>query len=175
MSVTDQYLDFYENRKGRHCGCEAVKQGHMRLVPITILALLSGIVGCNNVRSAELSGTWLMTDASRQVLPTGLQQTSATIVLDANGTFVASNMPGLLFFPGHRDARPESGRGTWKLVSREGKQQVQFDFEEIADWNKNELPYGTQLDISRGWSSLSLYYFLGDADEGRRIEFERQK
>jgi hypothetical protein len=84
-------------------------------------------------------------------------------------------MPGLLFFPGHRDARPESGRGTWKLVSREGKQQVQFDFEEIADWNKNELPYGTQLDISRGWSSLSLYYFLGDADEGRRIEFERQK
>jgi hypothetical protein len=103
-----------------------------------------------------------------------LQKASAKIVLNPNGTFVASDMPGLFFFPEHRDARLESGSGMWQLVSREGRQQVQLEFHEIADWKKNELPYGTQLDVSRGWSAVSLYYFLGDADEGRRIEFEKE-
>ena len=114
-----------------------------------------------------------MTDASRQVLPGSMRQTSAKIVLDTNGTFVASNMPGLFFFPEHRDARLESGSGNWKLVTHDGDQQLELEFYEIADWKKNKLPYGTQLNIARGWSSLSLYYFFGDADEGRRIEFEK--
>jgi len=115
-----------------------------------------------------------MTDASRQVLPSELQKASAKIVLDPNGTFVASDMPGLFFFPGYRDARLESGSGFWKLVSREGRQQVQLEFHAITDWKQTELPYGTQLDVSKGWSALSLYYFLGDADEGRRIEFKKK-
>lgn len=115
-----------------------------------------------------------MNDASRQVLPAGLQKASAKIVLNQNGTFVASDMPALFFFPERRDARLESGTGTWKLGSSEGRQQVQLEFHEIADWKKDELPYGTQLGISRGWSALSLYYFFGDADEGRRIEFEKK-
>jgi len=132
------------------------------------------MLGCKSVQPTELSGMWVMKGTSRQVLPTGLQQASATIALDARGTFVASDMPGLFFFPGHRDARMESGSGTWKLVSREGKQQIQLEFHEIADWKSQELPYGTQLDVSRGWSSLNLYYFFGDADEGRRIEFEKK-
>jgi hypothetical protein len=63
----------------------------------------------------------------------------------------------------------ESGTGVWKLVSREGKQQVQLDFQTITGW-KDALPYGTQLDVSRG----SLFYFFGDADEGRRISFEQK-
>jgi hypothetical protein len=133
------------------------------------------MLGCKSAQPTELPGTWLMTDESRQVLPTGLQQASAKIVLDAKGTFVAANVPGLFFSPERRDARLESGSGTWRLVSRDGKQQVQLDFHEIVDWRRNELPYGTQLDVSRGWSALSLYYFLGDADEGRRIEFAKQK
>jgi hypothetical protein len=83
-------------------------------------------------------------------------------------------MPGIFYFPGRRAARLESGSGVWKLVSREGKQQVQLDFHTIADWKETDLPYGTQLDVSRGWSAVSLFYFLGDADEGRRIDFERK-
>jgi hypothetical protein len=77
-------------------------------------------------------------------------------------------MPGLFYFPGSRAARLENGTGVWKLVSIEGKQLVQLDFQVIADW-KEGLPYGTQLGISRG----RLFYFLGDADEGRRIAFVR--
>lgn len=115
-----------------------------------------------------------MTEASRQVLPTERQKVPAKIVVDANGTFVASDMPGLFYFPGRRAARLESGSGVWKLVSREGKQQVQLDFHAIADWKGTDLPYGTQLDVSRGWSAVSLFYFMGDADEGRRVSFERK-
>jgi len=114
-----------------------------------------------------------MTDASRQVLPNELQKASAKIVLDPNGTFVTSDIPGLFFFPGRRDVRLESGSGVWKLVSHEGAQQVQFEFHAITGWKQTELPYGTQLDVSREWSALRLSYFLGDADEGRRIDFKK--
>jgi hypothetical protein len=78
-------------------------------------------------------------------------------------------MPGLFYFPGRHAARLESGSGTWKLVSHEGKQQVQLNFQVITEW-KEALPYGTQLDVSSG----SLSYFLGDADEGRRVAFEKK-
>jgi hypothetical protein len=46
---------------------------------------------------------------------------------------------------------------------------VQLDFQVIAGW-KDVLPYGTQLEVSRG----SLFYFLGDADEGRRVAFDKK-
>lgn len=147
----------------------------LRFLQLTVLSLTFGMLGCNEAQPTELPGTWVMDDASRQILPTALEKASARIVLDRNGTFVALNMPGLFFFPEHRDARLESGSGTWKLVLREGRQQLQLDFKEIAGWKKSELPYGTQLEVSKGWSSLSLYYFLGDADEGRRVDFEKQK
>jgi hypothetical protein len=78
-------------------------------------------------------------------------------------------MPGLFYFPGRHAAQLESGSGAWKLVSHDGKQQVQLDFQVIAGW-KDVLPYGTQLEVSRG----SLFYFLGDADEGRRVAFDKK-
>lgn len=157
---------------------EAAKrpQGAMlRFLPATIFLLLLGIAGCKRVQPIEIPGTWVMNDASRQVLPAGLQQASAKIVLDPKETFIASDMPGLFFFPGRHDARLESGSGTWKLVLSEGRQQVRLEFQQIDDWKKSELPYGTQLDVSKGWSSVNLYYFIGDPDEGRRIEFEKRK
>ena len=109
-----------------------------------------------------------MKDGSRKSLPAELQNASAKIVLYPDGTFVASDMPGLFYFPGSHAARLESGSGAWKLVSHDGKQQVQLNFEVLAGW-KDALPYGTQLEVS----SESLFYFLGDADEGRRVAFEK--
>ncbi len=63
----------------------------------------------------------------------------------------------------------ESGSGVWKLVAHDGKQQVQLDFQVISGWN-DALPYGVQLDVS----GESLFYFWGDADEGRKIAFEKK-
>jgi len=142
-----------------------------RLAMLTMMLLE---LGCKSVQPSELLGSWLMTDSSRQAVPSQLQKASARIALYPNGTFVASDMPALFFFPGHCEARLESGTGVWKVVSIEGQQQVQLNFQTIADWNKTDLPYGTQLNISTGWSKVSLYYFIGDPDEGRMIEFERK-
>jgi hypothetical protein len=73
-----------------------------------------------------------------------------------------------------RRVRPDTGTGLWKLASREGKQQVQLDFHAKAGSKEGDIPYGTQMDVTKGWSAVSLYYFLGDADEGRRVSFERK-
>src|ERR1022692_2879298 len=113
------------------------------------------MLGCASVQPGDLVGTWVIAPTSRQSLPAELQKASARFVLNANGTFVASNVPGLFYFPGSRSARSENGSGVWKLVSRDGGQQIQLDFQVIVDW-KEGVPYGTQLGISRG----RLFYFL---------------
>jgi hypothetical protein len=144
----------------------------LRIVLITYLLL--GVLGCNNVQSSDLTGSWVMTDASRQILPDRLRNASAKIVLSPDGSFFASEMPGLFYVPERRAIRLESGSGGWKLVAREGGQQVQLDFQAITDWSKTELPYGTQLDVSKVGSVAKLFYFVGDADTGQRIEFEKK-
>jgi hypothetical protein len=115
-----------------------------------------------------------MRDESRQILPAGLQNVSARIILDANGTFVVSEIPGLLY--GDR-GKPQldTGSGVWTLVSREGGQQIQFNFQAItAGSREGVVPYGTQLHVSKRWSTVTLSYYLGDPDQGRRVEFEKK-
>lgn len=129
--------------------------------------MLIALVGCKNVEPGDLAGTWMLEDASRQVLPPELQKAPAKIVLNANGTFVASAIPGLFEFPGH-PMQLEAGRGVWQLVSREGERHVQLNFQVIENW-KDGLPYGTQLFVSKG----SLVYFLGDPDEQRGVAFQK--
>jgi hypothetical protein len=152
----------------------------VRFLPIVLLFLLVfEMPGCKSIQGGDLTGAWVMKDASRQVLPTELQKASAKLVLDANGTFVASELPEELplvapYDVKNRNVRLDTGSGVWKIVSREGKQQVQLDFHTMAGSKEGGVPYGTQMDVSRGWSAVSLYYFLGDADEGRRVSFERK-
>jgi hypothetical protein len=140
----------------------------LKLSPITIL-LLFGMLGCKSVQPSDLAGTWTMKDVLRKGLPAELQNGSGKIVLNADGSFVASELPGLFFIQGRHAAQLDGGNGVWKLVSREGRQQVQLEFQLIPGW-KGLLPYGTQLEVGRG----SLFYFVGDADEGRRIVFEKK-
>src|SRR5437016_3311235 len=102
------------------------------------MLLFFGVLGCNGVKPSDVTGTWVVTEGSRQRLPTAQQKASA------------------------------------KIVSREGGQQVQLEFHAIAVGQRGGVPHGALLDVSRGWSALRLFYFKGDADEGRRIEFERK-
>jgi hypothetical protein len=102
------------------------------------------------------------------------EKAAPRIVLSPDGTFSAFELPGFFYFPGRYAARLESGSGDWKLLSREGEQQVQLTFRTIVDWDSEELPYGSQLDISSGWSGIELYYFLGGEDEGKEIDFVKR-
>jgi hypothetical protein len=69
----------------------------------------------------------------------------------------------------------DSGDGVWKLVSREGKQEVQLEFRSRQGRNASEVPYGAMLEISKGLGNATLYYFIRDPDEGKMVEFERSK
>lgn len=126
--------------------------------------LLGELLGCRQVRSADLTGTYAVTAASRRVLPAKFSLTSSKLVLNADGSFTASELPGLFYVPDRHPVRLESGSGVWKLVSREGEQQVQLEFHAIEGWTEG-LPYEMQLNLARG----QLFYFLGDPDQARRV------
>jgi hypothetical protein len=83
-----------------------------------ITFVLLGVIGCNSVQPSDLTGNWVKTDASRQILPDGLRNASAKIA-HPDGTYFASEIPGLFYVPGRRGLRPESGSGGWKLVALE--------------------------------------------------------
>jgi hypothetical protein len=139
--------------------------------------LLSLSASCNRtVERNEIIGTWVVTNDSRQrLLPAAQQKGSAKIVLDANGSFVASEIPeDLLYGPPEVADRLVTGSGDWKLASREGRQQVQLNFNVIATGQRGRVPYGTQLNVSKRGSLVSLFYFQGDPDQGRKVEFERK-
>jgi hypothetical protein len=141
---------------------------------LAIALLMSGLLGCRSVKPNNVAGTWTMTESSREILPAEVRQNSAKIVLEANGTFVASDLPGIFDFPPARP-RLDGGSGVWKIVSREGKQQVQLDFQVIPSGRvATNLPFSTQMEVSDSRSGVRLYYFLGDPDEALRVEFERK-
>jgi hypothetical protein len=85
-----------------------------------------------------------------------------------DGTFACSNIPGLFYFPGRIPLRLESGHGKWRLIREDGNQEIQLNFDAIDNW-PDQLPFGTQLPLSPN----RLEFFLGDADEGRTVEFEK--
>jgi len=145
-----------------------------------------GMLGCQNLKSSDLIGTWVVTDESRQrLLPGSQRKGAAKIMLDANGTFVASEVPedmlygapevaDRLFGPSESAERLVTGNGVWKLASREGRQLVELEFRAITVGKRGRLPSGAQFEVSGGLSAVSLYYFQGDPDRGRRVAFERQ-
>jgi hypothetical protein len=86
-----------------------------------------------------------MEDDSRRVLPVDLQKASARITLEANGSFVASEMPGLFYFPGIH--------------------AVQLDFQMIAGWKERSSLRNPSLHLRRkivllsrrpGWGTKGL-------------------
>jgi hypothetical protein len=150
-----------------------------RLTASAVLLFLLGMLGCRNVRPSELAGNRVMEDSSRSLLPAESRAAAATLELNADGTFVASQVPEDLppnppydDLNQHNIIRLDTGSGHWALVSEENEQQVQLSFQTMA--GNKDVPYGTQLFISKGLSKVSLFNFLGDPDQGRRISFEKR-
>src|SRR4051812_18783896 len=127
---------------------------------LLVLIFLVG-TGCRRVNSSDLVGTWTITSSSRHVLPSGLQKAKAKIVLQANGSFTAFELPGFLSVPPERESL-DSGTGSWKLAFREGRQQVQLDFSSREGVKAAEVPFGVQLELSSRWGKPYLFYFFRD-------------
>lgn len=141
-----------------------------------VAALASAVCAMRDVSMSDLSGTWTITDRSRKYLGPEAGGLAATIRLDQSGTFSARELPGsLLDSQATARSRLVTGDGTWKLTARDGRQEIQLVFDAIADPSSDRVPYGTQLHLWTSRSSVLLFYFEGDPDEGRRIEFEKTK
>ena len=147
---------------------------------LTSLALAP--LGCtgSDVTATEVHGTWVVTGPARASLPDDLRGAAAMIRLEQAGGFSAHELPlGLLGGPtaDHSAGGPRSfsGSGTWTLVLRDGSPEVQLNFDSIGGSPNIRTPYGTQLHIWGQRPDILLYYSEGDPDEGRRIEFEKQR
>ena len=139
--------------------------------------VLLGAIGCMGpqVSTKDVVGTWTVTSDSRQRLPRSIRSAAATITLDSNGTFVASEIPNeLLYGPPDAGQATVTGNGTWHLSFTGSKQQIQLNFQTITTGQKSSLPYGTQLNVTGRQASLKLFYFQGDPDQAKRIEFDRK-
>lgn len=140
------------------------------------LMLCFGLFGCRGVTPSDVAGTWVVKDESRKLFLTEIQQKAvAKIMLNANGTFFASEIPAdILYAPEKAGVGIVSGNGVWKLIAVQSRQLIQLNFEKVTAGKLKEIPFGTQLNVSDGSAHIRLFYFQGgDADQGRRIEFER--
>jgi hypothetical protein len=135
-----------------------------------------GLQGCRTVQPSEITGTRIVTDQSRQRFFSVSQRAAAArITLDTSGAFTATEVPEDLLYGFLAADRLVTGTGIWKLVSREGGQQVRLQFNAITAGQRGNVPYDTNLYVSTGLTStVGLFYFRGDPDEGRRIEFEKK-
>lgn len=131
--------------------------------PLIVLLLL-GLLGCNEPTSNDVAGSWIMTASSSRYLPAGLKGVSPSLLLHSDGSFSASDLPGR-FHGSVGVVDRNSGNGRWQLVKREGRQQVQITF---------DGGYGTQLEVSGTPRSPRLFYFVGDPDQGRKIELTKR-
>lgn len=150
-----------------------------RLLPMTSFLFLLGMLGCKSVQPSDVIGTWVMNAQSRKELPQEFQKALGKIVVKADGTFDASELPEPLHPIPPYDMkvrmRLDSGSGVWKLASWEGAQHLQLEFHDFPSADeKSKSSYGFPLTVSRGWSAISLYYSLADPDEARRAEFEKK-
>ena len=140
------------------------------------MLLCLGLQGCRTVQSNEITGTWVITDESRQRFFSESQRAAAArITQDSSGAFAANEVPDDLLYGPEASNGLVTGTGIWKLVSREGRQQVQLRFNAITAGGRGEAHYETILYVSTGLpSTVGLFYYRGDPDEGRTIEFEKK-
>lgn len=156
---------------------QALKRCSVTSLGLALLLCL-GTLGCESATRTDVTGTWTVTAESRQTfLPVSERSAAATITLESNGTFHASQLPGeLLYEPPARQL--VTGSGTWKLISSKGTQEIMLNFNAITAGQEGQppyVPYSTALSVSKGLrGAVRLYYFQGgDADQGRRISFRK--
>jgi hypothetical protein len=125
-----------------------------------VLLLIVGLVGCAEPKSSDLVGSWAMAASSRQYLPASLKGISPTLLLRSDGSFTASQLP-VKSLESFDVVEARSGSGTWHQIMKDGRQQIQIDFD-----GSN----GTQLEIGGAPGSRTLFYFLSDPDLFQKIE-----
>jgi hypothetical protein len=138
---------------------------HPRWLPL-LLIFLFGVMDCKTPTPASLEGSWAMDAGSLRKLPYPLRNADPRLVLDPSGSFVAYDVPGLLYFPGRHSLQLDTGSGRWTLLDRTGDRAVRLDFQRILNWD-NTSPYSVRLELS----GSTLTYSFGD--DGKKLSLAK--
>jgi hypothetical protein len=120
----------------------------------------------------DLTGEWVLSGESPG-LPKSANR-NAVIQLNADGLFRASRIPVGMVGVNHSSPEIVDGTGLWHIASFDGKPKVYLVFKQITGAPDAVLPYGRPLEISGFPYPRRLYYFVGDPDEKRVIDFTRR-
>jgi hypothetical protein len=149
----------------------------MRVSISSALVCLIAVVGCGGLDQTanDFVGSWAVTKDSRSVLPVESRQADGKLTLAKNGEFVSYGVPGELLYsmPGMNAAIPVSGVGTWRLGKVDNNAAILLTFRSIDGATEYKVPNGTQLLIDNLGRQTVLYFFLGDPDGGKRVDFRK--
>jgi hypothetical protein len=140
---------------------------------VTVSLVGVALAGCRAHKPPDFVGTWTITQHSRtDFLAKSEPHAVAQITFHRGNTFTAAEVPDdLVHGPKDSAQRLISGEGDWHLVIRTGyRPWLELDFTQMFNGQRSEVPSMTRLYISSD-STPNLYYFQGDPDEGRRVEF----
>jgi hypothetical protein len=119
---------------------------------------------CRTIKENNLLGVWRIPSSEKNRLSNFHQNNE--IILNSDHTFIANNLPVEIFdnlFDNKYNSI--SGGGSWYL----DKLKLRLIFILI---NNKTTSAGTVFEIQTGKVPI-MFFFLGDPDEGRRIELQK--
>lgn len=153
----------------------------MKVIPqAASILLLVLCLGCAGVSSQELVGEWEMREESVSLMLPALVGDRPSLTLRSDGTFSATNLPSEI----GRGENPVT-HGKWKLEGPgnesgrlaaalwQGGLQLQLDFKR-RELSGAEVRFSSREFMAHSYRGEPvIFYFRGDPDEGRRVEYLR--
>lgn len=155
----------------------------------TILAILSLLVliGCYNrdtdyyptdkPERGDITGTYrLSKESAKAVTDAGYSKTDGKIVISPDGNFSMSNIPDWWNTFGKSHGNYDSGQGKWELKKQQSWWCLFVDFESRRDFHSkpDDSGFSTTIAISGKRPPYYLFLYVGDADSGNVMIYERQ-
>jgi hypothetical protein len=109
----------------------------------------------------------------------GYDLQDVSVALFSDGTFEMQNMPDWWnTIPpnfGESKGGVDSGRGLWNVVKQNWWWQVEFKFESgyLNSWDESASGLSRNIDISGEQPPYSLWFYVGDLDNGQVMIFEQ--
>lgn len=146
------------------------------LVGFLWLIVFSGCTG-RGPSADDFVGTWVVTRESRSLLLDEPSGTAGKIILERSGAFVAEAVPSGLIYsvPGMSVGTYISGSGDWRFGQLDGDDAILLTFRALKGNTEYKVPNGTQLLVDNISKEETLYFFLGDPDEGKRVSFRKAR
>jgi hypothetical protein len=142
-----------------------------------VLCIMSFVVGCTEepVTVDEVVGAWVLSEDSREFLPSELFDAAPAMHFKRNGTFEFVEVPR--FEQSGLDYSVElmTCNGGWQLGSGQDAYAVDITIEHVLVGELPGTPYGTGLFFRRSDKGPELYRYRGDPDSNERIRYVRMK